>query len=314
LSGAKHVFGPVPSRRLGRSLGVDLLPRKTCAYDCIYCQLGRTSAHTAERAPGPPPEEVVEEVRRRLAEGAAPDYVTISGSGEPALYARLGELIDGLKPLGVPVAVLTGGSLLWRPEVAADLARADLVSPTLCAGSAEVWARVNRPAPDGPDFARMVEGLVAFRAAFAGKLWLEVMLVAGLNDSAEEVRAIAAVAARIRPDRVQLNTAVRPPAESWVRPVPAARLEALARLFDPPAEVIAEFPAPAARAAPPGAAAGPAEVLEMLRRHPSTAEDVAAGLGISGAEAGRHLEALRATGRARSVERGGRVYWEAEAE
>jgi wyosine [tRNA(Phe)-imidazoG37] synthetase (radical SAM superfamily) len=289
---------------------VDLVPYKTCVYDCIYCQVGRTTVHTMERREGPPPEEVVAEVRRRLEAGAAPDYVTLSGSGEPTLYAQLGKLIEGLKPLGVPVAVLTNGGLLWRPDVAADVARADLVCPSLCAGSAAAWERINRPAP-GMSFEKMASGLVGFRASFRGKLWLEVVLVEGVNDSDEEVRAIAAIAARIRADRVQLNTAVRPPAEGWVRPVPAERLEELARLFDPPAEVIADY---GGRPTKKLTSAAAEEVLIMLRRRPCTAADVAAGLAITAQEADRHLERLRAAGLASAVERGGQTYWEAVAD
>jgi len=238
---SRHVFGPVPSRRLGASLGVDVVRFKTCSYDCIYCQLGRTTDHCAVAAGIATPEEIAAEVREKLAAGPRPDWITFAGSGEPTLYPRLGELIALLKPLGVPVAVITNGSLLWREDAAAACALADLVSPTLVAGSEEIWRRVNRP-HESIGFARMVEGLVRFRERFRGQIWLEVMLVAGVNDSDAEVRAVADVARRIRPDRVQLNTVVRPPAESAARSVPPERLAELAPLFDPPAEVVAEVP------------------------------------------------------------------------
>ncbi|HOX06170.1 MAG TPA: radical SAM protein [Planctomycetota bacterium] len=350
MSPDRHVFGPVPSRRLGASLGVDLIDFKTCSYDCVYCQLGRTSLHCSAAPEAVAPETIVAEVRERLASGPRPDWITLAGSGEPTLHPRLGEVLAGLRQFGVPVAVITNGSLLWREETAAACAGADLVSPTLVAGSEEVWRRVNRP-HGSLDFRRMVDGLVAFRGRFRGQLWLEVMLVAGVNDSEDEVRRIAALAGRIRPDRVQLNTAVRPPAESSVRPVPPERLAELARLFDPPAEVIAETPragdgggrreAPfdkltaqaLSKAEGQGAQKGleePStqapcascaslrqdrsssaleEVLALIGRHPSTEDDVAAGLAIPAAEARRLLAELAAAGRAVPAERSGRTYW-----
>ncbi len=302
----KHVFGPVPSRRLGRSLGVDVVPHKTCSYDCLYCQIGRTTVHSFERSEFVPLDEVLAEVKHKLDAGAAPDYVTVSGSGEPTLYARLGELIAGLKNLGAPVAVLTNGSLLWDQDVASAVAGADLVCPSLDAGTPEVWAQVNRP-PEGLRFEKMLEGLVAFRERFAGKLWLEVLLLAGFSDNHEEVRAIAAHAARIRPDKIQLNTVVRPPAEGSARAISREKLERYAGFFDPPAEVIADYSKlPEAS----GAGARREDVLEMLRRRPCTPADVAAGLGLQPAEAAKAIEALRARGEVTAAESGGQIYYE----
>ncbi len=303
----KHVFGPVPSRRLGRSLGVDLVPYKTCSYDCLYCQIGRTTAHTLERAEHVPLENVLAEVKNRLDAGAEVDYVTVSGSGEPTLYSRLGELIAGLKELGVPVAVLTNGSLLWREDVAGAVAGADLVCPSLDAGTSPVWQRVNRP-PEGLDFEKMIEGLVAFRDRFAGQLWLEVLLLAGFSDNDEEVRSIAAHAARIRPEKVQLNTVVRPPAEAEARAVSREDLERYAGFFDPRAEVIADF----GGGAGPGSAPPPrgSDVLEMLSRRPCTSEDVAAGLGLHINETVKLVEKLLAREKIVATESDGRTYYQ----
>jgi wyosine [tRNA(Phe)-imidazoG37] synthetase (radical SAM superfamily) len=309
----KHVFGPVPSRRLGRSLGVDLVPYKTCSYDCLYCQIGRTTAHTLERSEHVPLEDVLAEVRRKLSAGARPDYVTVSGSGEPTLYSRLGELIAGLKQLGVPVAVLTNGSLLWREDVASAVAAADLVCPSLDAGTAEVWAQVNRP-PEGLDFEKMLEGLVAFRGRFAGQIWLEVLLLAGFSDSDAEVEAIAAHAARIRPQKIQLNTVVRPPAEAEARPVSRQALERYAGFFDPRAEVIADFGADAGTgketATENALPSRTDDVLEMLGRRPCTSADVAAGLELHINEVVKLVEKLLARGKINATESDGHTYYE----
>ena len=303
----RHVFGPVPSRRLGASLGIDVVRFKTCSYDCVYCQLGRTTDHCAAAAEAVSPEEVVAEVRAKLAAGPRPDWITFSGSGEPTLYPRLGELITLLKPLGVPVAVITNGSLLWREEAAAACALADLVSPTLVAGSEDAWRRVNRP-HGSIGFAQMADGLVRFRERFRGKLWLEVMLVAGLNDSEEEVRHIAELAGRIRPDRVQLNTVTRPPAEESALAVSPERLAQIAARFDPPAEIIAEF---RGFAGDTRHEASENEVLELLRRRPCTVDDVAMGLGLRREEALRLLERLAAGARAVPSPVGSRIYFKA---
>ncbi|NQT19895.1 MAG: radical SAM protein, partial [Planctomycetes bacterium] len=155
---SKYIFGPVPSRRLGRSLGVDVVPLKTCSYDCIYCQLGNTTCKTVERKEWVPLDDVVLELKDRLS--SRPDYITLSGSGEPTLYSRVAELIDRIKVMtDVPVAVLTNGSLLWQEEVRRQLMKADLVIPSLDAGDEVMFRLVNRPHED-VSFERMLAGLV----------------------------------------------------------------------------------------------------------------------------------------------------------
>jgi len=297
----------VPSRRLGRSLGVDLVPLKTCTYDCIYCQLGRTADRTLRRREYVPVETAVAQVASRLAAlEAPPDYVTLAGSGEPTLHTRLGDLVAGIKRrTDVPVAVLTNGSLLADPAVAEALAGADLVVPSLDAGDARLWRYVNRPHPDLA-WDAMVAGLETFTAQFAGRVWLEVLLVDGVTGLEAEVRKIAALVSRIGPDRVHLNTAVRPPAEAFAQPVPRGRLEALAMLFDPPAEVVAEF-----REAPagPGGGATPEDVLALLARRPCSVKDVADGLGVAPNEAVKLLDALAAAGRAQARVRNAGVFY-----
>ncbi|HBO43222.1 MAG TPA: radical SAM protein, partial [Planctomycetaceae bacterium] len=164
------VFGPVPSRRLGRSLGVDLVPFKTCSYDCIYCQLGPTNCRTVERREWVPLNDVLRELKSKL--NPPPDYITLSGSGEPTLYSRLDELINRIKDMSdVPVAVLTNGSLLWRDDVRRQLAAADLVMPSLDAGNPATFELVNRP-HEAIAFEQMLSGLIAFRQSYRGRFWL----------------------------------------------------------------------------------------------------------------------------------------------
>lgn len=286
-----HVFGPVPSRRLGRSLGVDLVPFKTCSYDCIYCQLGRTTCHTVERKEWVPLDAVLDELKLKLA--SRPDYITLSGSGEPTLYSRLGELIEHIQAMtDVPVAALTNGSLLWQKPVRDELALADLVMPSLDAPDRDRFEFINRPHPD-ITFERLLEGLEALRREFSGKYWLEIMLLAGYTALPESVRELAKLVRRIQPDKVQLNTAVRPPAEHYAMAVTPERLDEFARLFDPTAEVIAEF---RGRRRPAEPQASAQAVLALLQRRPCTLLEVAQGLSLKPNEAVKLLEELEAEG------------------
>jgi wyosine [tRNA(Phe)-imidazoG37] synthetase (radical SAM superfamily) len=220
-----HVFGPVPSRRLGRSLGIDPVPFKTCNYNCVYCQLGRTTRQAGERTDFGPPEPILAELREALrAHGDRIDYLTITGSGEPTLHAGLGTLIRGIRRVSsLPVAVLTNGGLLSDPEVRRDLASADVVLPSLDAADADTFRAVNRPR-SGIRIEEIVEGLVALRREHEGELWTETMLVGEVNDSEEQLLAIREALARARPHRVYVNVPIRPPAESDVRPPDAGGL------------------------------------------------------------------------------------------
>ena len=213
----KHVFGPVSSKRLGQSLGVDVLPPKSCTWNCIYCQLGKTGEYLTERREYFPREEILEEIKEAITEPAAIDWITFVGSGETTLYKGLGWLIrETGKMTDLPVAVITNGSLLYLDEVRSELLEADAVLPSLNAGSAELFERIDRPAP-GFTFKRHIEGLAAFRRGYQGKLWIEVMLIAGMNDSVEALEDIAAVLETIRPDIVHLVLPTRPSTEPDVR-------------------------------------------------------------------------------------------------
>ena len=295
---SRHVYGPVFSRRLGRSLGVDLVPLKTCTYDCIYCQLGRTTNRTIERKHYVSVESILEEVQRKLTVAPPPTYITLAGSGEPTLNDHLGDVIYGIKRLTrSPVAVLTNGSLLWAQEVREALREADLVLPSLDAGDAKLFQYVNRPHSE-ITFEKMVHGLAEFSAHFSGSIWLEVFVLGGVTGIAKEVEKISAIAGRIHPTRIQLNTVARPPAEAFTLPVSKEHLEKFAGSFKPRAEVIAEFGYAEAQDAPGGTAE---DVLALLSRRPCTLEDVARGLGIHVTEAAKDLETLKRSGRVKEV-------------
>ncbi|MFI5341527.1 MAG: radical SAM protein [Candidatus Methylomirabilales bacterium] len=305
---SQHIYGPVPSRRLGRSLGVDLVPFKTCTYDCIYCQLGRTTNKTTERREYVPLEAILAELEQKLAVGCAPEYITLAGSGEPTLHGRLGELIGRIKKLApVPVAVLTNGSLLGVRDVQEALMEADLVLPSLDAGDAALFGHVNRPHP-AITFEAMVEGLRTFRERFAKPVWLEVFLLAGISGMPAEVENIARLVREIRPAGVQLNTVSRPPCEDFAYPVPADLLAAYAMFFEPPAEVIADGPITGAAPQPAGRVPD-ADFLALLRRRPCTAQGVAAGLGLHVAEVMKRLHALTREGRVTCLRRNGLVFY-----
>jgi wyosine [tRNA(Phe)-imidazoG37] synthetase (radical SAM superfamily) len=302
-----HVFGPVRSRRLGRSLGVDPLPFKTCHWNCVYCQLGRTAPLRAERRTYVPVEEIVEEVRAALVrlEGGI-DWITFGGSGEPTLHADLGRMIREVKALTpTPLAVLTSGASLFREDVRSDLLAADAVLPSLDAGTERVYREVNRPWPE-LSFDRLVEGLVAFRRAYRGWLWVEVMLVRGLNDSDEELEHMAAILRRVEPDRVYVNVPTRPPAESWVRLPEPERLARAVAILGASAGMMAS-----AGGHEPRPASDPRDrLLETLLRHPLAEEEMRRDLDRwAPGCAEQALSAIQDSGRVRVVTRQGRRFF-----
>lgn len=304
----RYVFGPVPSRRLGRSLGVDPVPFKTCNWNCVYCQLGRTAPMTNERKDYVPPDEVVAEIREALrAHGDGVDWITFGGSGEPTLHASLGRMIREVKALTtVPVAVLTNGALLHRRDVRRDLLAADAVLPTLDAGCEEVYRRVNRPRGD-LTFARLVEGLIAFRREYSGRLWVEVMLVRGLNDGARSLAQIKAVLDRVCPDAVHVNTPVRPPAEPWVAPPSGRRVRRALRVLEHHARVLTlGGPALDLSRSPHAADA----VREILTRHPMDLREIHAVLPQwTASRVAKALPSAEAKAAVTTVTHQGRRFW-----
>jgi wyosine [tRNA(Phe)-imidazoG37] synthetase (radical SAM superfamily) len=305
----KYVFGPVPSRRLGQSLGIDTIPLKTCNWNCVYCQLGRTQPLVNERKEYCHSKEVLAEVWEAL-ETHQPgeiDWVTFVGSGEPLLHNRQGWLIRQVKDMTqLPVAVITNGSLLYLPEVRQELIAADAILPSLDAGREDLYRRINRPHPE-LTFESLVEGLVAFRDEYLGKLWVEVMLVRGLNDTLQALRDIARVLERIRPDAVHINLPTRPPAETWVQlPSGESLMQAMAILGN-----IAEVVHPAEGSFDLSGYENPLDaVIGIITRHPMRQEELERSLERwTPGQVNQALADLTASGRAQVVKRYGVRFW-----
>jgi len=307
-SNFRFVYGPVPSRRLGRSLGLDLVPFKTCTYDCVYCQLGRTTDKTLERKEYIAIPEILGELKRKLASDGRPDYISLAGSGEPTLNSGIGELIKGIRQLtDVPVAVLTNGSLLWLEEVQDALMEANLVLPSLDAGDEFLFGYVNRPHRD-ISFMRMIGGIATFTKRFPGEVWLEVLLLAGVSGISAEVKKIAAIVEHIRPARVQLNTAWRPCAEEFALALPLAKLQALATKFSGPVDIISGDETKKSDVHLQAESAN-GDILALLKRRPCTLEGISQGLGMHVAEAIKRMDALLAAGTVETLVSGGLSFY-----
>jgi len=291
-SGYRYIFGPVPSRRLGVSLGVDLLPAKTCTLDCVYCECGRTGNLTIERKEYVPVEKVKSELRGFLSLEPRLDFITFSGSGEPTLHNQIGDLIRTLKSeySKYNVAVLTNGTLLFDPDVRTQLFDADVVKVSLDAGSVENFIRINRPHQD-LELSEIIDGLINFRKNYSNQLWVEVFIVKGLNDKDIELKKISDILKLVRPDRIDLNTLDRPGTETWVEPVEESFLTNVAgylcnaRVINKPDSSgdisgtdLREF------------------IMSTVKRRPCTAEDISRILNINENDAINHLDKLYENG------------------
>jgi wyosine [tRNA(Phe)-imidazoG37] synthetase (radical SAM superfamily) len=294
LNNSKYVFGPVPSRRLGRSLGVDLVPYKTCTFDCIYCDLGRTTHKTITRGSFVSPEEIQRELELTLRTlKKKPDYITLSGSGEPTLSQNMGDIIHSIKRVtSIPLAVLTNGSLLFIEDVRRDLLEADVVLPSLDAVNPLTFECVNRPHLT-LKIGEIISGLIQFRNQYRGQIWLEIVFCRGVNDEGQEINKLKEVIERIQPDRVQLNTPVRPPAEDFAYPLTLKRLEEVRSLLGKNTEVVSEFEAPMGDIFESDQ---DAEILNLIKRRPCTAEDISRALGLHLDEVVKDLSRLTRKG------------------
>lgn len=305
----EYVFGPVRSRRLGQSLGIDPIPFKTCNYSCVYCQLGRTSPRTIHRREFHPPEQIVAEVKDALAAHSSGDidWITFVSSGEPTLHSGLGRMIRQVKALtDIPLAVITNGSLLYRRQVRQELLHADAVLPSLDAGSASLYHKINRPAKPFT-FERLVSGLMAFRQTYKGRLWVEVMLIKGLNDTSEALADLAAVLSRVAPDEVHVAVPTRPPTEAWVEPADEEGLKRASAVLGGVARIVplVEGSFDLAGYDNPVDA-----VISIITRHPMGEEELVCTLARwTPGQVAEALQELAASGRAQVVTRHGRRFW-----
>lgn len=313
----------MPSRRLGLSLGVDIVPFKVCTLDCVYCQLGRTTQKSIERKEFVPVEDVLSELRNRIAKGLTADYITFSGSGEPTLNSGLGEMISDIKKITtISVAVLTNGTLFYMPDVRVDCSNADLILPSLDAGDQKTFEKINRPHPD-INIKKVISGLCELRKQFVGQIWLEVFLVDSLNTEAQQLSSIKRAIELICPDKIQLNTAVRPTADASVKPVDYRRLLDIADFFGPQCEVIADSAklsisvsddrSTVAKSAQFSADDNQAmeTLLSMLKRRPCSLDDISSSLGIHRAQAVKYLTCLEQSRLISSERKKGIIFYKA---
>lgn len=305
----RYLFGPVCSRRLGISLGIDLVPLKTCTFDCVYCECGRTTNLTGTRREYSPTDRVVAEIDEYLATMPDLDYITFAGSGEPTLHSEIGEIISFIKDRypRYRVAVLTNGSLFTDPVVRVDLMRADLVVPSFDAVSEEIFREINRPYP-GFTARQMLDGLVAFAGEFAGEIWLEIFIVSGQNDTEEEILRLKDAIVSIGPGRVQINTLDRPGAEIWVRPASSLTLDRVASVFGEEVEVIGAV-CTDRTALSPKTGEIIDHLLATIRRRPCTMDDLVNIFGLRPAEISKYLRFLEAEGRVETVMEGRGVFY-----
>jgi len=304
----RHIFGPLPSRRLGRSLGVDCIPNKTCTLDCVYCELGPTDKRAFRRKEYIRASEVIDEVRTALSRPERIDAITFSGSGEPTLNSSLGTMIHMIKGLtSIPVAVLTNGTLMYLPEVRRDLIEADIVLPSLDAATEDVFQKVNRPHPR-LQLRQIVEGMKIFRKEYRGRLWLEILLVKNVNDNDEEILSLRRLVDEINPDKIQLNTVVRPPATADAHPVSRPKLEKICMLLGPKCEIIgiAETGESSSTTHP-----GVDRVLVLLRHRAMTLSELGSSLNTSPGTMRHMLDKLEHQELIHSFEFDGKHFFEA---
>lgn len=300
------IYGPVPSRRLGRSLGVDLVPYKVCSYDCIYCQLGRTAEKTIQRKPYISATSILEQLHQKLKEGGDADYITLGGSGEPTLNSEIGRLIHGIKKhTEIPVAVLTNSSLLADSQIRESLMEADVVLPSLDAHDERGFEAINRPHPK-LSFEAMVEGLITFGKEYEGEIWLEVFILKGINATESDAIQFKHWIDKVNPQRIHINTAVRPTAETYARQVSSDETAGVCRVLGEKAEVVVPFKHHDKHEKK---AQISKELLNLLARRPCTLEDICSGLNVDEKEILKCLERLVKSQKVSRVKKGALVYY-----
>ncbi len=301
------LFGPVPSRRFGRSLGIDLTPLKTCSHNCIYCQLGETTNLTVQQDEYVDTALVIAELEEWLHSGVHADYLTLSGSGEPTLHSRFGDILEWINAhTEIPSVLLTNGSLFDQPGVQQNARHASIVKITLSAWDQISYEHIHRPAM-GLHFESIIAGQQKFQHGYDGQVWLEVMVLRGINDSVKAVNRIKRIVQTLQADEVQLNTVVRPPADFAAQPVPRETMKKLAAVIG--GKVIGVF-----RERKPDSRVGWKGILNLLERRPCTAEDLIGAYGMHPNELSKYLGALIAEGKISTVREGNKVYYKKKAE
>ncbi|MGC9343472.1 MAG: radical SAM protein [Bacteroidales bacterium] len=310
----KYLFGPVPSRRLGMSLGVDLVPHKVCSLDCVYCECGKTTKLSTERMEYIQYKKVKEELTRFFAHNPDPDYITFSGSGEPTLNVRIGEVLDFIKQLkpSIPVALLTNGTLLQDKKVRNEVLKADLVLPSLDAATEKAFQKVNRPAKD-LNINDYIRGLVDFRKEYPGEIWLEILIIPGYNDDNENLLALKEAIVNIKPDKIQLNTLDRPGTEENLRPASRVELNSIKELWDIPGTEIISKPSNRKKIKAYREDTETA-ILETIFRRPCTAIDISNILGIHLNETNKYLDVLESESKVKTVRKERGIFYQVRKE
>ena len=291
----RHLFGPVPSRRLGVSLGVDLVPLKTCTMNCIYCECGKTNNCTLERKEYVPLDEVYEELNDYLVKQPELEYITFSGSGEPTLHSGIGDVVYFLKQKypAYKLCLLTNSTLLNNSKVREQIRPIDLIVPSLDTATEECFKRLNRP-HHSLKCQDVIEGLVKLRREYSGEILVEIFIAPGLNDTPEEIAALKSALERIKPDRVQLGTLDRPGTEEWLEPADYHTMQDIASYLGN-AEIIGKFkPGPKVTTFDDSHSR---QIYETLKRRPCTVADLKALLNLRPAEIQKYINHLLSKGK-----------------
>jgi wyosine [tRNA(Phe)-imidazoG37] synthetase (radical SAM superfamily) len=284
-----HIFGPVPSRRLGYSLGIDIVTPKLCTLDCIYCQAGKTTKKTVERKEWINHKLIIDELDEALRDNKKIDYITFSGSGEPTLNSGIGKIIRHIKQIcSIPVAVITNSTLLYMPELQKDLMEADLVVPSLDAASPDTFSRINRPHPD-ISLEKTVEGIRSFSRNFSGEIWLEVMLVRKVNDSMKEIQQIKNLTEAFRIDKIQINSISRPAQDETLKAASKQTLDLARNIFGEKAKIIETFRKDSLCTSHTHTESS---IVELLKRRPCSIKQLAQSLGLHETVVLKHLAAM----------------------
>ena len=300
-----YIIGPVNSRRLGKSLGVDLIPKKICTQNCIYCQIMiNTTNKTLNRKEWVPFDEIIKQMKEKLY--CDPDIITITGCGEPTLFSRIGELIERLRSLtDKKIAVLTNGSLLWMPEVRKELINADIVMPNLDAGNEITYQRVNRPHKD-LSFEEIVDGLISFRELFSNQYWLEIFLLEGITANNDQIEKLHKITERISPDRIQFNTVTKPTWEYCPGAVSVEKMKHYCKLFGNKAEIIADY---IEIDTEKDLGISKDELIKFLKKEPCTLNAISENFNLNRMEIIKFIDKLYSKEKINSEKRDGEMYY-----